>query len=75
MEACLMEDEVKRWAILTLDLISATVTVSDIELNKNKTYHIPFLTHAIIKNELLLISTSFNKIMEINLSNGARRFL
>lgn len=70
-----MEDEVKRWAIVSFDLISGTVTVSDTKLNKNKIYHIPFLTHAIIKNELLLISTSFNKIMEINLSNGARRFL
>ena len=35
-----MNDEIKRWTILTLDLISATVTVSDTELKKNKTYHI-----------------------------------
>jgi hypothetical protein len=70
-----MNDEIKRWTILTLDLISATVTVSDTELKKNKTYHIPFLTHAIIKGECLLISTSFNKIMEINLSSGSRRFI
>jgi hypothetical protein len=70
-----MEEEIKRWKILTSDLITGTVTVSDKALNKNKTYHIPFLTHAIIKADCLLISTSFNKIMEINLSSGSRRFL
>ena len=39
----MMDEENKRWAVLTLDLISGTVTVSDIALEKNKTYHIPFL--------------------------------
>ncbi len=71
----MMDEENKRWAVLTLDLISGTVTVSDITLEKNKTYHIPFLTHAIIKGDCLLTSTSFNKIMEINLLSGSRRFL
>lgn len=70
-----MDEENKRWEIVSSDSISGIVTISDIALKKKKSYHIPFLTHAIIKGDCLLTSTSFNKIMEINLSSGSRRFL
>lgn len=40
-----------------------------------KTYHIPYLTHAVVKDGQLMAATSFNKIMEIDLSNGSRRFI
>lgn len=69
------DDTNKRWVITSLDTIKFTVTVIDHHVNRKKTYHVPYLTHAIIKNDHLMIATSFNKIMEINLSNGSRKFV
>ncbi len=64
-----------RWSIASLDLSGFTVTVSDSQLKRRKTYHIPYLTHAIIKNDHLMVATSFNKIMAINLLDGSRKFV
>jgi len=64
-----------RWTVLSLDTTKFTITISDHLANRKKTYHIPYLTHAVIKDQLLLVATSFNKIMEINLANGARKFI
>ncbi len=69
------EDTSNRWAIVSLDVPKFTVTVSDNQLKRKKTYHVPYLTHAIIKNKNLMVATSFNKIMEIDLSDGSRRFV
>ena len=69
------EDTSNRWAIVSLDVPKFTVTVSDSQLKRKKTYYVPYLTHAIIKNENLMVATSFNKIMEIDLSDGSRRFV
>lgn len=72
----LMNDNTEnRWAIANLDTAKFSVTVSDSQMKKKRTYTVPYLTHAIIKNECLLVSTSFNKIMEINLSSGSRKFV
>jgi len=69
------EDTSNRWAIVSLDVPKFTVTVAASQLNREEAYHVPYLTHAIIKNENLMVATSFNKIMEIDLSDGSRRFV
>lgn len=72
----LMSEEINnRWAIANLDTAKGTVTVSDSQLKRKKTYHVPYLSHTIIKDQTLLAATTLNKIMEINLVNGSRRFL
>lgn len=71
-----MSDELQtRWALASLDTAKFTVTIADQQAKRKKIYHIPYLTHAILKGELLLAATSFNKTMEINLLNGSRRFI
>jgi len=69
------EDTNNRWTITGLDTAKFTITVADSQLKRKKTYHVPYLTHAIIKHENLMVATSFNKIMEISLSDGSRRFV
>ena len=71
-----MSDNIQnRWTVASLDTDKFTITISDHLVNRKKTYHIPYLTHAVIKDHLLLVATTFNKIMEINLSNGSRKFI
>lgn len=69
------DSELNRWSIANQDITKFTVTISDSQSKRKKTYHIPYLTHAVIKNHLLLVATSLNKIMEINLINESRRFI
>ena len=69
------DSELNRWSIANLDITKFTVTISDSQSKRKKTYHIPYLTHAVIKNHLLLVATSLNKIMEIKLINESRRFI
>ena len=56
------DSELNRWSIANLDITKFTVTISDSQSKRKKTYHIPYLTHAVIKNHLLLVATSLNKI-------------
>ena len=71
-----MTDNIQnRWTVSSLDSSTFTITISDHLVNRKKTYHIPYMTHAVIKGQLLLVATSFNKIMEINLTNGSRKFV
>jgi hypothetical protein len=69
------DDTHNRWTVTHLDTTKFTVTVSDNLAKRKKTYHIPYLTHAVVKDRMLMAATSFNKIMEIDLSNGSRRFI
>jgi len=64
-----------RWSIASLEISKFTVTVSDSQSKRRKTYHVPYLTHAIIKNDRLMVATSLNKIMAINLLDGSRKFV
>jgi hypothetical protein len=69
------DDTPNRWTVTNLDTTKFTLTFSDNLAKRKKTYHIPYLTHAVVKDGLLMVANSFNKNMEINLSNGSRRFI
>ena len=63
-----------RWELLEFNCWNSKVTIYDCLLKKHIAYYIPNMTKAIIKEHILHVTTSKNKVMQINLANASRRF-
>ena len=63
-----------RWELVELNCWNSKVTIYDCLLKKNIAYFIPNMTKATIKEHILHVTTSKNKVMQINLVNSSRKF-
>ena len=64
-----------RWDLHTFDFVNNKIIVLDTLSNRQKSFHVPNSTHAILKDSSLFVSTSDNKVMKISLYNGSRKLL
>jgi hypothetical protein len=64
-----------RWDLQKFDFVNNKITVLDMLSNRQKSFHVPNSTHAILKESSLFVSTSDNKVMKISLYNGSRKLL
>jgi len=67
--------ESKRWSLHKLDMINNLIIVLDKLSKREKTYHVPNSTHAILREDALYVSTLDNKVMRVCLHNGSRKLL
>jgi hypothetical protein len=64
-----------RWHLYKFDEIDSKIIVIDQLFKREKSYHVPNLIHAIIKNSALYVTTSNNKVMRVCLFNGSRKMV
>jgi len=74
MEVIPMEQS-SRWDLHKFDFVNNKIIVLDILSKRQKSFHVPNSTHAILKESSLFVSTSDNKVMKISLHNGSRKLL
>ena len=64
-----------RWELQKYDAVKNQIIVFDTLSKKEKSYHVPNSTHAILNGDVLFVSTSDNKVMKVSLHNGSRKIL
>ena len=64
-----------RWELQKYDAVRNKIIVFDTLSKREKSYHVPNSTHAILKGDVLYASTSDNKVMRVCLHNGSRKIL
>ena len=64
-----------RWDLRKFDFVNNKITVLDMLSNRQKSFHVPNSTHAILKESSLFVSTSDNNVIRISLHNGSRKLL
>jgi hypothetical protein len=74
MGIILMEQS-SRWDLHKFDFVNNKIIVFDMISKRQKSFHVPNSTHAILKESSLFVSTSDNKVMKISLDNGSRKLI
>ena len=64
-----------KWELHKFDTVENKITVIDSLSKKEKTYHVPDGTHAILKDDVLYVSTSDNKVMRVCIHDDSREML
>jgi hypothetical protein len=64
-----------RWDLHKYDFVNNKIIVLDMISKRQRLFHVPNSTHAILKESSLFVSTSDNKVMKISLDNGSRKLL
>lgn len=65
-----------RWHLHKFDALENKIVVLDKLSKRERSYHVPNSTHAILKENALYVTTSTNnKVMKICLHNGSRKIL
>jgi len=60
-----------RWDLHKYDFVNNKIIVLDMISKRQRSFHVPNSTHAILKESSLFVSTSDNKVMKISLDNGS----
>jgi DNA-binding LytR/AlgR family response regulator len=64
-----------KWELHKFDAVENKITVIDSLSKKEKTYHVPDATHAILKDDVLYVSTSDNKVTRVCIHVDSRQIL
>jgi hypothetical protein len=65
-----------RWILHKFDALENKIVILDKLSKRERSYHVPNSTHAILKENALYVTTSTNnKVMKICLHNGSRKIL
>ena len=64
-----------KWELHKFDTVENKITVIDSLSKKEKTYHVTDATHAILKDDVLYVSTSDNKVMRVCIHDDSREML
>jgi hypothetical protein len=64
-----------RWELIQFSIKDGSFTVFDKLAKKRHLYHVPYLLHAEIVQQVVYVFTSNSKIMQLNLLTATRQFL
>lgn len=64
-----------RWELLQVSVRDESFTVLDKLAKKKRIYHVPYLLHVELMQQVVYIFTSNSKIMQLNLLTATRQFL
>lgn len=64
-----------RWKLIGFNVGNGSFVVQDNLLNKQRSYHVPMLTNAIVIDRFAYILTLTRKIMRVDLPTAKRQFI
>lgn len=67
--------ELNRWELHEFDAVKHNIIVLDKLSKREKYYHVPNATHAILKESTIYVSILDNKVMKVCLHNGSRKIV